>query len=67
MKKYQYKTITLKAESKSFFSTKKKIEGFEEALNEHGQEGWRYVDSLSQTAVYGEVFEVKLIFEKELS
>lgn len=65
MTKYEYKTITLKLKGAGLFSLKK-ADNFEQTLSEHGRQGWRYVDTLSETGVYGEVGQIKLIFEREL-
>lgn len=65
MKKFQYKTITVKLEGQGIFGLKK-APGFDEILNQQGAEGWRYVDTLSETGVYGEVGRIKLIFEREI-
>ena len=63
--KYEYKTITLKLRGSGLFGLKK-VDDFELTLCQQGREGWRYVDTLSETGVYGEVGQIKLIFEREL-
>ena len=63
--KYEYKTITLKLKGAGLFGLKR-ADDFEETLCQQGQEGWRYVDTLSETGVYGEVGQIKLIFERVL-
>ena len=64
MKKFEYKTITLALKGRGIFGLKK-ADGFDETLNEQGAMGWRYVDTLSETGVYGDVGRIKLIFERE--
>lgn len=65
MKRFEYKTITLKLRGQGIFGLKK-ADGFDATLNEQGAQGWKYVDTLSETGVYGEVGRIKLIFEREL-
>ena len=65
MKRYEYKFITMKLKGAGIFGLKR-ADGFEETIQQEGRNGWRYVDTLSQTGVYGEVGRIKLIFEREL-
>lgn len=65
MKKYEYKTIELKLKGAGLFGPKK-ADGFEDILTREGANGWRYVDTLPGTGVYGEVSMIKLIFEREV-
>ena len=65
MKKYEYRTIELKLKGSGFFGPKQ-ADGFEDTLNRMGAKGWRYVDTLLETGVYGEASRIKLVFEREL-
>jgi len=64
VKRYEYKTVEIKLRGVGLFAPKK-AEGFEEVLNSEGRNGWRYVDTVLQTAAYGEVGRLKLVFERE--
>ena len=65
MKRYEYTTVNIKLSGWGLFSSKK-ADGFEETLAKYGREGWRYVDTLSESGSYGEVGSIKLIFEREI-
>ena len=66
MKKYEYKTIELKLKGAGVFGPKR-ADGFEDSLTREGANGWRYVDALLETGVYGEASRIKLVFERELA
>lgn len=66
MKRFTYKTVEIEVKGWGLLGAKR-AEGFEAALNEQGAGGWRYVDTVPQTVVYGEVKRLKLVFEKEIS
>lgn len=65
MKKYEYKTVDIKLKGAGIFGAKK-AEDFEDTLTKEGASGWRYVDTLMGTGVYGEASTIKLIFEREI-
>ena len=64
MTKYEYKTIELKLKGAGLFGPRRAIE-FDKSLNAEGAKGWRYVDTVLQTGASGEVFKLKLVFERE--
>ncbi len=66
MKKYKYKTVQIKLKGAGIFGPKR-ASGFEAALEKQGSMGWRYVDTLLETGIYGEASKIKLIFEKEVA
>ena len=64
MKTYEYKTVELKLKGAGIFGPKKAVD-FDATLNAEGARGWRYVDTVPQTGVYGEASRLKLVFERE--
>ena len=65
MKRYEYKTVEIELKPTGLFGAIRRPEGFEEVVNSEGGNGWRYVDTVPQTAGLGVVIGMKLVFERE--
>lgn len=63
MKKYEYKTIT--TDAKGLFGGKVDIAGFDEQLNELGEQGWDLIASIASNESYGSTRYVLSTFKRE--
>ncbi len=63
MRKYEYKTVTLKQKGLGFVS--RSIPDLERTLNREGREGWR-LSEIVQPISIGEGTRVIVIFERKL-
>ena len=65
MKRYEYKTITLKIKGLGLFK-RKEVPELEDTLNKDGAEGWKLSKVVLPTRDFGESDSVIIIFEREI-
>jgi len=65
MKRYEYKTITIKQKRLGLFGWGE-IPELENILNREGKDGWRLREVILPSAAFGESHKIIVILEREL-